>query len=261
MQDFRARIGFATLLLLVLVAVIGPHLRAVQPDDVDLNAIRKPPSAAHWLGTDDLGRDLLARLLAGARVSLTIGFAAALMAAAVGVMIGALAGYLGSWTDGVLMRLTDVMLMIPLLPLVLALGVVFQPNVASVILIIAALGWMETARVVRSRVLTLRSSDFIEAAHATGARSSRVILRHLLPNVSGQIAVSATLGVGRAIIIESAMSFFGVGVQPPAASWGNMLYGAQSALTTQPWLAIAPGVMILLTVLAVNFAGDGLANR
>lgn len=243
------------ILLLVVGAVVGPWLTSYAPDAVDLHAIREVPSSAHWLGTDDLGRDLLARLLAGARVSLAIGFLSALSAALAGVTIGGVAGYFGSWIDSVLMRITDVFLTIPLIPLALSLGVILEPTIGSVILIIGLMGWMETARVVRSGFLSLRTVDFVEAARAAGATPSRIIFRHMLPNVSGTIAVATTLGIGRAIIIESAMSFFGVGVQPPAASWGNMLYGAQSAMTTQPWLAIAPGMLILITVLAVNFAG------
>ena len=182
----------------------------------------------------------------------------AFAAAFLGVTVGGLAGYFGGWIDSSLMRVTEVFQIVPLLPLTLALGVIFQPGIVSVILIIGVMGWMETARVTRSGLLSLRESPFVEAARAAGATAGRIIFRHLLPNVSGPIAVATTLGVGRAIIIESAMSFFGVGVQPPAASWGNMLYGAQSAMTTQPWLAIAPGMLILLTVLSVNFAGDGL---
>jgi peptide/nickel transport system permease protein len=193
-------------------------------------------------------------------VSLAIGLLSAIGAALIGVTIGGVAGYIGAWIDNILMRVTDVFLTIPLLPLALALGVVFQPGIGSVILIIGLMGWMETARIVRSGFLSLRSADFVEAARAAGASAQRIIFRHMLPNVGGPVAVATTLGIGRAIIVESAMSFFGVGVQPPAASWGNMLYGAQSAMVTQPWLAIAPGALILVTVLAVNFAGDSLSR-
>ncbi len=256
----RVSIGGVSIIVLVVIAIVGPFLSPYAAELVDLTAIRQAPSGAHWLGTDDLGRDLLTRLLAGARVSLTIGFLSALVASLVGVSIGGIAGYRGGWTDNVLMRITDVFLMIPVLPLVLALGVIFQPTILTVIGIIGFLGWMETTRVVRSNFLSLRSANFVEAARAAGATPGRIILRHLLPNVTSQISVVTTLGVGRAIIIESAMSFFGVGVQPPEASWGNMLYGAQSAMTTQPWLAIAPGALILITVLSVNFAGDGLSE-
>lgn len=251
----------ASILLLLVIAVIGPWFSPYAPDIVDLHSIREGPSAAHWLGTDDLGRDLLARLLSGARVSLAIGVLSATSAALIGVTVGGVAGYCGRWIDSVLMRITDVFLTIPLLPLALALGVIFQPGIGSVILIIGLMGWMETARVVRSGFLSLRAAAFVEAARAAGAATARIIFRHMLPNVSGQVAVATTLGVGRAIIIESAMSFFGVGVQPPTASWGNMLYGAQSAMTTQPWLAIAPGLLILTTVLAFNFAGDEIGDH
>ncbi len=256
----RVRIGGIAVVVLVALAILGPWLSPYAADVIDLTTIRQVPSADHWLGTDDLGRDLLTRLLAGARVSLTIGILSALVASVVGITVGGTAGYAGGWVDTALMRITDVFLMIPVLPLVLALGVIFQPTILSVIAIIGLLGWMETTRVVRSRFLSLRESNFVEAARAAGAGPARIIVRHLLPNALSQISVVATLGVGRAIIIESAMSFFGVGVQPPDASWGNMLYGAQSAMTTQPWLAIAPGTLILITVLSVNFTGDGLAE-
>lgn len=256
----RIHWGTLSIGVLVLVALLGPLFSPYSADAVDLVSIRQNPSRMHWLGTDELGRDLLTRLLAGARVSLAIGIISAIAASAIGITAGGIAGYRGGWADSLLMRVTDAFLTIPLLPLALALGVIFQPTISTVVLIIGIMGWMETARVVRSAFLSLRASDFVEAARAAGAGSTRIIFRHLLPNVSGQIAVATTLGVGRAIIVESAMSFFGVGVQPPAASWGNMLYGAQSAMTTQPWLAIAPGALILLTVLTVNSVGDGLSS-
>jgi peptide/nickel transport system permease protein len=254
----QMRAGALGVSVLLIAAIAGPPLMPHSPETVDLQAIRQAPSTVHWLGTDDLGRDLLARLLSAARVSLAIGLLSAFAAGLLGVTIGGLAGYFGGSTDSILMRVTEVFQIVPLLPLTLALGVIFRPGIASVILIIGVMGWMEAARVTRSGLLALRESLFVEAARAAGAGAGRIIFRHLLPNVSGPIAVATTLGIGRAIIIESAMSFFGVGVQPPAASWGNMLYGAQSAMTTQPWLAIAPGMLILLTVLSVNFAGDGL---
>jgi peptide/nickel transport system permease protein len=254
----QIRAGALAIVVLLAAAIAGPVLVPHSPVAVDLQAIRQSPSWDHWLGTDDLGRDLLARLLSAARVSLAIGAFSALGAGLIGISIGGVAGYCGSWMDNVLMRVTEVFQIVPLLPLTLALGVIFQPGIISVIVIIGFMGWMETARVTRSGFLSLRDSGFVEAARAAGAGSPRIIFRHLLPNVSGPIAVATTLGMGRAIIIESAMSFFGVGVQPPAASWGNMLYGAQSAMTTQAWLAVAPGFLILVTVVSVNFAGDGL---
>ena len=256
----QIRFGLTGILLLVALAVAGPWFTRYAPDAVDLHAIARAPSTTHWLGTDELGRDLLSRLLSAARISLLIGFLSALGAGVIGVTVGGLAGYCGAWVDEILMRITEVFQTIPLLPLTLALGVIFQPGIGSVILIIGLMGWMETARVTRSGFLSLRDSAFVEAARSAGAGVPRIVVRHLIPNVSGQIAVATTLGVGRAIIVESGMSFFGVGVQPPVASWGNMLYGAQSSMTTQPWLAIAPGVLILITVVAVNFAGDGLSD-
>ncbi len=255
---FQIRAGVLSIAVFLVAAVAGPWLMPFAPESVDLRAIRQNPSAGHWLGTDDLGRDFLTRLLFAARVSLAIGAFSALAAGLMGVTVGGIAGYYGSWIDNILMRITEVFQIVPVLPLTLALGVIFQPGIASVILIIGLMGWMETARVTRSGFLSLRDAGFVEAARAAGAGNSRIICSHLLPNVSGPVAVATTLGMGRAIIVESAMSFFGLGVQPPAASWGNMLYGAQSAMTTQPWLAIAPGLLIFVTVVSVNFTGDGL---
>jgi peptide/nickel transport system permease protein len=250
--------GLTTLSILIAIAIAGPWLTPYAAEAVDLHSIHEPPSAVHWLGTDDLGRDLVSRLLSSARVSLAIGILSALGAGLIGVTLGGTAGFCGGWIDNVLMRITEVFQTIPLLPLTLALGVIFQPGIGSVILIVGLMGWMETARVTRAGFLSLRESGFVEAARAAGAGTRRIVFRHLLPNVTGPLAVATTIGVGRGIIVESGMSFFGVGVQPPSASWGNMLYGAQSAMTTQPWLVVAPGLLILITVVAVNFAGDGL---
>jgi peptide/nickel transport system permease protein len=215
---------------------------------------------AHWLGTDELGRDALTRLIYGGRVSLAVGLASALIATFLGTLIGALSGYYRRWIDIVLMRFTDVMLSIPALPLVLLLSGLLRPTVPLLVAIVGGLIWMGTARLVRSQFLALREREFVEAARALGARGPRVMFRHILPNAIGPITVSATLAVGSSIMLESALSFLGFGVQPPVPTWGNLLNAASPWLSTAPWLAIPPGLCIFCTVLAVNFLGDGLRD-
>jgi peptide/nickel transport system permease protein len=242
------------------------------PGSVDLLARLEPPSRAHPLGTDELGRDLLVRLLEGGRVSLTIGLAGAALAAVIGAGIGLLAGHAGGAVDALLMRLTDAVIALPLLPLLIVLAAVdptklgLAPaaatagltDVARIILIMALFGWTRTARLVRASVLQLRRLDFITAARALGCGPWRIALHHLLPNAAGPLIVATTLSVGQIILAESVLSFLGLGVRPPLASWGNMLTGAQDMLFEAPRLAILPGLLIFLTVAACNRLGDAL---
>jgi len=246
---------------LIIAAVVAPAIAPYAPDHLDLAHRREAPSAAHWFGTDDLGRDVFARVLFGARVSLAVGLLSAVVAAASGVAVGGIAGYAGGPLDAVLMRGTDAMLAVPRLPLLMIAASVLQPSVPLLVVLIGLAGWMETARVVRAEFLTLRTRPFVEGARAAGAGHARLIGVHLLPNAAQAVIVSLTLAVARGILLESALSFFGVGVRPPQASWGNMLYQAQSTLATEPWLAFAPGLFILMTTLSVNLAGDRLASR
>ena len=220
----------------------------------------QPPSAEHLMGTDTLGRDMFARVLYGARVSLAVGLLSALMAAFIGTLVGALAGYHGGLTDNLLMRFVDLMLSIPILPMTILLAGILRPSVALIVVIIGAFGWMGTARLVRSRFLGLRESEFVEASHALGGGAGRIIIRHMLPNALGPIVVATTLAVGGAIMLESALSFLGLGVQPPTPTWGNLLNESRQWLSLAPWMAIFPGIFILVTVLAVNFLGDGLRD-
>lgn len=244
---------------LLLAAIAAPVLAPHAMDAVDLANRRAAPSLTHWFGTDELGRDVLTRVMFGARVSLAIGLLSALASVAFGVAVGATAGYAGRRVDDLLMRFTDAVLAIPRLPLLMLAAAVMQPGVPALILLVAAVGWMETARVARAEVKALAARDFVPAARAIGATPLRVLLRHVLPGVVPAASVATTLAIGRGILLESTMSFFGVGVQPPAASWGNMLYQAQTTMTSEPWLAIFPGVCILLTVLACNAVGDVLS--
>jgi len=258
----RTRIPLSALVLAILIiaAFLAPVIAPYAPDAIDLASRRAAPSAAHWFGTDELGRDLLARLLRGARISLAIGLLSAAIAGAIGVGVGAASGWLGRWVDDALMRVTDAMLAVPRLPLLMIAAAIFAPGVLGIIALVGAAGWMETARVVRAEMLSLRGREFVEAARAGGATELRVVARHVMPNVAAPVLVSMTLAVGRAILLESALSFFGVGVQPPTPSWGNMLYQAQTTMSTEPWLAIFPGLAIFVTVLAVNRLGERLGD-
>jgi peptide/nickel transport system permease protein len=245
---------------LVVIALLAPLAAPFAPDAVDLALRRRPPSLAHWFGTDELGRDVLTRAWYGARVSLAVGVLSALLATALGALVGGLGGYRRGWLDAVLMRLTDGMLAIPRLPLLMIAAAILQPSIPLLIVLVGAVGWMETARVVRADVLSLSQRPFVEAARASGAGDWRIVPVHILPNAAPSMAVSSTLAVGRGILLESALSFFGVGVQPPSASWGNMLYQAQTTMTTEPWLALFPGLMIFVAVLAINVLGERLAT-
>jgi peptide/nickel transport system permease protein len=246
---------------LIVAAVAAPLVVPYAPDRIDLTRLRQPPSAAHWFGTDELGRDVLARVLHGARVSLAVGLLSALVAGGSGIVVGGAAGYAGGGVDSLLMRMTDAMLAVPRLPLLMIASAFVQPSVPLLVLLIGLAGWMETARVVRAEFRALRSRGFVESARALGAGHARLVARHLLPNAAQAAIVSITLAVARGILLESALSFFGVGVRPPQASWGNMLYQSQAALATEPWLALAPGLFILLTTASVNTLGDRLATR
>jgi peptide/nickel transport system permease protein len=248
------------LVVLIVGAAVAPLVAPYAPDTLDLANRRGAPSGSHWFGTDELGRDVLTRVLTGARVSLAIGLLSALTSALVGALVGSVAGTRSGWIDDLLMRATDAMLCIPRLPLLMLAAAVLQPGVPMLVLLVGLTGWMETARVVRAETRSIVARDFVHAAHAMGASPMRVLLRHVLPAVVPTLTVATTLAIGRAILLESTMSFFGVGVQPPTASWGNMLYQAQSTMSTEPWLAVFPGLFIFLTVLACNTVGDSLGR-
>jgi peptide/nickel transport system permease protein len=255
--------GVAGGLLLALVggAMLAPWVAPFTPDGLDLANRRALPSLGHWFGTDDLGRDLFSRVLFGARVSLAVGLLSALVAAIIGVGIGAASGFAGGLVDTVLMRLTDAALSVPRLLLLMVAAAILVPSIPLLVVLVGVVGWMETARVTRAAFLAAREREFVLAARASGASAARIVAAHLLPAAAPAIAVASTLAVGRGILLESALSFFGIGVQPPAASWGNMLYQAQSAMSTEPWLALFPGLFIFVTVAAINTLGDSLADR
>lgn len=255
-----AVIGAFVIGLMSLTALLTPLIAPYPFDAIDLLNVKSPPSATHWLGTDELGRDALTRIMYGSRVSLSVGLLATGFSTVIGILLGSLAGYFGGAVDNVIMRLVDVMLSFPSMFLLIILGTFFTMNVLGIVVVIGGLGWMGTARLVRGEFLSLRQQEFTEAARALGLPRRRIIFRHLLPNAMASVIVAATLGVGGAILTESALSYLGVGIQPPTPSWGNMLMNAQAYVTDAPWLAIFPGLFILVTVLAFNFVGDGLRD-
>jgi peptide/nickel transport system permease protein len=253
--------GFVTIVVLAFAAGVGPYLNPYNDLHIDILHRFTPPFAgAHVLGTDSLGRDMLARLEMAGRVSLTVGCAAMVISTIVGTVIGVLAGYYGGVIGAVLMRFVDAVLCFPSIFLLLALAAFVQPTLLSITLIIAATGWMEVARQVEAQVRSLRDRDFAVAALALGASDRMIMFRELIPNAIAPIVVAATLNVARAILLESYISFLGYGIQPPTPSWGNMLNNAQEFLATAPWLAIFPGAAITLAVTGFNFLGDGLRD-
>jgi peptide/nickel transport system permease protein len=269
--------GIVVLFLMVAAAVFAQQLAPIDPnaiDNVHWQGTPLPPCfqdssqcGGHALGTDEVGRDLLSRLLFGARISLLVGLFAVVMEVIIGTTLGAIAGYYGGWVDWAIMRVTDVFLSIPLLPLLLVLTAIVAASSTKaalsfgvIVLIIGALSWMSVARLVRASFLSLREREFAEAARAVGNNDGRIIFRHLLPNAVAPIVVQATLDVAGVIVLESTLSFLGLGIQPPTASWGNMLSNAQANLQTAWWAAVFPGLCILITVLAINYIGDGLRD-
>ncbi len=264
-------IGLATA---ALAAPLVETWMGITAEDVDLFNRSAGPSAEHPLGTDELGRDLLLRLLHGGRVSLGVGVAAALGAMILGSMIGLLAGFYGGWIDGVLMRFTDGVIALPILPLLIVLAALDPSKLGlpdawlnsesasfyRIVILIVLVGWTTVARLVRGATLSLRTREFVLAASALGASGPRIMLRHILPNSFSPILVATTLSVGNIILLESVLSFLGLGIQPPTPSWGNMLTNAQDLIYSAPWLAIWPGLLIFVTVIAFNFLGDGLQD-
>ena len=260
----RHRLGVVSLIVLVilLIACFGAGWIAPYPQgQQDLLTGPTPPSGAHWLGTDELGRDYLSEILFSGQISLAIGLAVALLATVVGTALGAIAGYVGGWIGELIMRITDLFLIVPAIALLAVILQGLGPSPTTIVLALTALGWTYIARVVRSQVLSLREKDFIDAARGIGASGFRIIVSHLLPNLAGVIVVAMSLAVASSIIAESTLSFLGFGVQPPQTSWGSMLSQAAGYVgTPQVYLLYFPGIFILVTVLCVNFIGDGLRD-
>jgi peptide/nickel transport system permease protein len=252
--------GLLVLGLFLVLAILAPILAPYDPSEIIENETL-PPSLKHFFGTDDLGRDIFSRALYGARISLTVGLVAVTIAVLIGTLFGALAGYYGGPIDSALMRFVDVMLAFPSIFLILAIQVMLTPNIYNVMVVIGLTSWMGVARLVRGEFLRIRELQYVEAARAIGCSNLRIIFRHILPNATGPIIVAGTLGMAGAILTESALSFLGLGVQPPMPSWGNMLMDAQAYMRDAPWMAIIPGILILLTVLSLYFVGEGLREK
>lgn len=257
-----ALVGIVLLAVLAIIAIFAPLLAPHSPYAVDLSAYRKPPGGSHPLGTDSAGRDVLARLMYAGRVSLSVGVVAVSIYVAIGLVLGGLAGFFGGIVDATVMRLADMVLSFPAIIVIITLVSILGPSIWNVMLVIGLLGWPPIARLVRAEFLTLRERDFIVASRSIGAPSGRIIFRHILPNAMTPVIVNATFGMAQAILLEAGLSFLGLGVQPPTASWGNMLNEAQSItiLEGMPWLWIPPGILIALAVLSINFVGDGLRD-
>jgi peptide/nickel transport system permease protein len=253
-------LGLALVGVMSLASLLAPWLAPFDPLDINVRAILQPPSWNHPLGTDALGRDVLSRVLWGGRVSLWVGFVAVGISTAIGLALGLVAGYFGRLTDEIVMRGVDVMLCFPSFFLILAVIAFLEPSLTNIMVVIGLTSWMGVARLVRAETLTLKSRDFVLAARVAGAGPGRILLRHILPNALAPVLVSASLGVAGAILVESSLSFLGLGVQPPDPSWGNMLMEGKDVLGIAPWLSVFPGLAILLTVLGYNLLGESLRD-
>lgn len=253
-------LGALIIFSLALVAVIAPLIAPFSPHHQDILHRLEPPSTKHPLGTDDLGRDLLSRVIYGTRISLLVGFVAIGIAIIIGSILGLLSGYFGGWLDTVIMRFVDIMLCFPTFFLILMVIAFLEPNIWTVMVVIGLTGWPGLTRLVRGECLSIRERGFVQAAKVLGLSNTRVMFVHLLPNVMAPILVTATLGIGGAILTESALSFLGLGVQPPTPSWGNILTAGKDYITVAWWLSLYPGLAILITVLAYNLLGEGLRD-
>ena len=245
---------------LFIIAIFAPFIAPYDQDAITIKEILQPPSKKHLMGTDELGRDVLTRIMWGSRVSLLVGFVAVSISIAIGVLLGALAGYYGGSVDGIIMRFVDVMLCFPTFFLILAVIAFWEPSIWKIMLVIGLTSWMGVARLVRAEFLSLKERDFIQAARALGGKDVRTIFRHILPNSLAPVLVNATLGIAGAILIESALSFLGIGIQPPDPSWGNMLTAGKDNIEIAWWLSFFPGFAIFITVMGYNMLGEGIRD-
>jgi|SRR3989338_1188258 len=247
--------------LMTILAIFAPFVSRYDPNAVNVEGVLLPPSLKNLMGTDSLGRDLFTRMIYGGRVSLSVGFVAVGIAVTIGLIFGSLAGYYGGWVDSVISRFIDIMLCFPTFFLMLSVIAILGPNIFNVMVIIGLTSWMGVARLIRAEILSLKEREFVEAARATGASDLRIIVRHLIPNGIGPVLVSVVLGIAGAILVEAALSFLGLGVQPPTPSWGNILTEAKSTLGIAWWITVFPGLAILITVLGYNLLGEGLREH
>lgn len=252
--------GFIIIVCVFLLALLAPIISPYDPDDINVKAILLGPSASHWMGTDGLGRDVLSRMLHGGRISLLVGLVAVGISTAIGILLGALAGYYRGWVDTFIMRLVDVMLSIPSFFLILAVIAFLTPSIINIMIVIGLTSWMGVTRLVRAEFLSLNEREFVLASRTLGAKDARLIFTHLLPNSLTPIIVSTVLGVASAVLMESGLSFLGLGVQAPQASWGNILTDGKEYIQFAWWLSLFPGLAILITVLGYNLLGEGLRD-
>lgn len=252
--------GGIIVMCLFFIAVLAPLLSPFNPNEIDRKEILEPPSLKHPFGTDDLGRDLLSRMIWGARISLAVGFVAVGVATLIGMISGALAGYYGGWTDRVIMRFIDIMLSIPTFFLILAVIAFVGPSIWNIMIVIGVTSWMGVARLIRAEFLSIKEREYVLAARALGANDIRIIFRHIMINSLAPVLVSAVLGVASAVLVESALSFLGLGVQPPTPSWGNILTLGKDNIEIAWWLSVYPGLAILVTVLGYNLLGEGIRD-
>ena len=252
--------GSGIVLLLFIVSLLAPLLAPYDPGQIDLKNVLASPTWSNLFGTDQLGRDVLSRMIWGARISLKVGFAATGLAIIIGAILGATAGYYGGWVDAVIMRFVDIMLCFPTFFLILAVIAFLEPSIWNIMIIIGLTGWMGVTRLVRADFITLRERDFVKAAKTIGASDLRIIFMHILPNAMASILVAATLGIAGAILTESALSFLGIGVQPPTPSWGNILTSGYANIDIAWWLSLYPGLAILITVVGYNLLGEGIRD-
>jgi peptide/nickel transport system permease protein len=252
--------GLAVILIIFLIAGLASFLAPHDPGKTDVSMKLTPPSLQHFLGTDQLGRDVFSRMLFGSRVSLSVGFVAVAISISIGILVGAISGYYGGWIDSLLMRYVDIMLCFPSFFLILTVVALLGPSLFKVMVVIGITSWMGTSRFVRAEFLSLRERDFAQAARALGVKDHRIIFRHILPNALAPVFVTATLDVATAILVEAGLSFLGFGVQPPAPSWGNILTEGRTYIFDAWWLTLFPGLAILITVLSFNLLGEGLRD-
>ncbi len=252
--------GCGIILFLIAVSLLAPLIAPYDAGAIDLKNVLAPPSFSHWFGTDQLGRDVLSRMIWGARISLKVGFVATGLAILIGMILGAVAGYYGGWIDATIMRFVDVMLCFPTFFLILAVIAFLEPSIWNIMIVIGLTGWMGVTRLVRADFISLRERDFVQAARAIGANDTRIIFMHILPNALASILVAATLGIAGAILTESALSFLGIGVQPPTPSWGNILTAGKDNIDIAWWLSLYPGLAILITVVGYNLLGEGIRD-
>lgn len=250
--------GIIIIGILSVIALLAPWISSYDPSHIDAGNLLMPPSARHWMGTDSLGRDLLSRIIYGSRISLIIGVIAVGIAVFLGVILGSLSGFYGRFIDTLIMRFADIMLCFPTFFLILAVVAFLEPSIINIMIIIGLTSWMGSARLIRSEILSLKEREFIQAERAIGASSTRIITHHLIPNAIGPVLVNATLGIAGAILLETGLSFLGLGVQPPTPSWGNILIEAKSTLGIAWWITVFPGLAILVTILGFNFIAEGL---